>query len=72
MERLQEISDDDCEAEGIKQLWTCINPATGSYAHDNDVRDDYQKLWTGINGPDSWAANPWVWVVEFKRIEGGL
>ena len=28
----------------------------------------YQRLWTEINGPDSWAANPWVWAVEFKRV----
>ena len=68
VERLQEISDDDCEAEGIKQRWTCINPGTGTYAHDNDVRDDYRKLWSDINGAYSWTANPWVWVVSFERV----
>jgi hypothetical protein len=68
VERLQEINPDDCEAEGIKQRWTCINPAIGSYAHDNDVQDDYRKLWTSINGAESWAANPWVWVVSFERV----
>jgi len=30
----------------------------------------YSKLWQSIYGADSWQANPWVWVIEFKRVEG--
>jgi hypothetical protein len=29
----------------------------------------YWNLWQSINGPGSWDANPFVWVVSFKRVE---
>ncbi|WP_288429394.1 hypothetical protein [uncultured Pantoea sp.] len=30
----------------------------------------YSKLWKSIYGEESWQANPFVWVIEFKRVEG--
>ena len=33
------------------------------------AQNAYSRLWQSIYGPDSWAANPWVWVVEFRRVE---
>lgn len=58
VERLQAISRGDAMAEG------CPFP---NMAAGPDPSDWYRELWNEINGPDSWAANPWVWVVEFKR-----
>jgi hypothetical protein len=35
------------------------------------LADVFSRLWSSIYGIESWQANPWVWVIEFKRIEGG-
>ena len=61
VERLQHISVADCIAEGI--------PRGGPENPDGIERKEYRALWEQINGPGSWDANPWVWVVEFRRVE---
>ena len=60
VERLNEISGKDCIAEGIDEA------SAPDYIFG--LHEAYRDLWESINGPESWAANPWVWVVEFKRI----
>lgn len=61
VERLQDISKADCYAEGVQRT------AFIGHVTDDDVeyvaRCDYRDLWESINGPGSWEANPWVWVV---------
>lgn len=59
VERLQDISRGDAMAEG------CPFP---NMAAGDDPRKWFADLWQQINGADSWAINPWVWVVEFKRV----
>lgn len=66
VERLQDISEEDAKAEGIKQNWTCLNPGTGSYAHDNDVLDDFRQLWNSLHGKDAWLANPEVVAIAYE------
>ena len=58
VEHLQEISRGDAMAEG------CPFP---NMAQGEDPRQWYATLWDQINGVGSWDANPWVWVVEFRR-----
>ena len=41
-------------------------PGPGNWV---DPIDAWRELWVAVNGAESWAANPWVWVVEFKRVE---
>lgn len=59
VERLQSISRGDAMVEG------CPFP---NMAQRPDPRDWYADLWHSINGPGSWALNPWVFVVSFRRI----
>ena len=64
VERLQEISEEDAIAEGAKPYLLPVHPARESLRHV----DGYAQLWEQINGPGSWDANPWVWVVCFRRV----
>lgn len=64
-ERLQDISEADALAEGCNVHPDHHGkPPTSIYSPVQAYRD----LWERINGPGSWDANPWVWVVEFRRL----
>ena len=69
VERLQEIDIADAQAEGVSD--------TGAFILDGEGNEqggpiaEYAVLWDQINGDGSWESNPWVWVIEFKRVEGG-
>jgi len=66
VERLQDISETDALEEGIS-----YNDLPNNGLDPRRARTWYHRLWESINGPGSWDANPFVWVVEFKRVEGG-
>lgn len=69
VERLQEISAADALAEGVPNE-IVFDTERGIDGKSFPVRE-YQRLWEEINGAVSWASNPWVWVVEFRKVEGG-
>ncbi|MCP3018012.1 hypothetical protein [Cupriavidus basilensis] len=74
VERLNDCSEADALAEGVSPDRT-----GGHFIDTSDCRcasavgapavDAFQTLWDSINDAGAWAANPWVWVVEFRRIE---
>ena len=69
VERLQDIDLADALAEGISDTGALILDSAGN--EQGGPIAEYAVLWEQINGPGSWDANPWVWVIEFKRVEGG-
>ena len=73
VERLQDISDKQAMAEGVRLY--ADHAALGDWYHvegketySADPRKSFELLWSSINGADAWDADPWVWVVEFKRV----
>lgn len=84
VERLRDISREDCISEGIGYQETTIQKIyrIGGDWYDYERKTfnplpsgrispsmSFMSLWRSINGAESWNSNPWVWVVEFERIE---
>jgi hypothetical protein len=74
-ERLQEITEEDAVKEGIKNVFE-RNPhydgTIGSAIKINHLTQ-FRELWDSINAKRGygWDINPWVWVIEFKRVDHG-
>ena len=80
VERLQDISEADALAEGIvecpipaddegpRRIGYMVGPDDGKSGLSVTPIQAYRDLWESINGPESWAANPWVWAIEFRRL----
>ena len=75
VERLQDICEADALAEGIERpedirnidVWDGAERAL--FNGLNQPVTQFRRLWESINGPGAWGANPWVWVVEFRRAQ---
>lgn len=63
VERLHDVSRGDCMSEG------CPFP---NIARETNPKEWFTSLWKSINGEESWNSNPWVWVIEFERVEKPL
>lgn len=63
VERLQDISEDDCRAEGCHGGHGSIP----GYAYNATPIEHFQYIWKSTGG--NWDANPWVWVPEFRRVD---
>lgn len=61
VERLRDLSEEDAKAEGITSPAGGVLPGWG-------YRINFRELWMNIYGAENWEANPWVWVIEFKRM----
>lgn len=78
VERLNRITEKDAIAEGVlsesaldenfKKTRIYWNYITGGMQCVS-AKISFRTLWKSITGDDSWYYNPWVWVIEFKRIE---
>lgn len=75
-ERLQDISEADAMAEGIEPV-----QMPSEVMYDDHLKrgamvaravSSYASLWESINGRGSWSLNPFVWVVEFRRVGGAV
>jgi hypothetical protein len=71
-ERLQYITEADAKAEGCRAdedpFWkpSCADPDSGG---NPSARNSFEYLWHEINGAKSWMENPFVWRIEFRRLE---
>lgn len=69
VERLNSISQEDAQAEGMELTgWrpTYSDPDSGGEVWT--PYDNFAQLWESIYGEENWHANPWVWVIEFKVV----
>ena len=80
IEQLQDISEADAVAEGIDPMpgrdgwWRTYRPDciqhwdTAAELGHRMPSAAYASLWESLHGEGSWAANPWLWVTEFKEL----
>lgn len=69
VERLQAVSESDARAEGYVPAWLDVNGKDVNAYGKPTYRQGFARLWRDTYGDHSWDPNPWVWVIEFRKIE---
>lgn len=69
VQRLQDISEADANEEGVESSGLARRLGIG---YCNDSIRQFTRVWEAINGPGSWDANPWVWVLTFEVIKSNI
>lgn len=64
VERLQDITTEGAISEGCRGGHGSIP----GYPYNATPLEHFRHVWEEINGPGSWDLNPWVWVIEFRRV----
>lgn len=79
VERVQDITEEQAEAEGLQMIeWSTgidyrqlygVDPDSGEdqLCSTESFYDSFRQIWDSIY--QNWNSNPWVWVIEFKRVE---
>ena len=74
--RLQDISDEDCMKEGIREdSFPIENPyyfgdaKEGGLVHFGTPREAFASLIDKVSGRGTWERNPWVVVCEFELVK---
>ena len=68
VERLQDITSADAKAEGFDYS---THPSAIEMGYAIGAKTNFRVTWEQIYGQNEWNKNPWVWVLEFKVIQGG-
>lgn len=75
VERLQEISEADAQAEGFPISWDgkpYDPPSPQEDSWQGYGRASMSLYWNSLHGPDAWAANPWVAAISFTVSRGNI
>lgn len=76
VERLNDISEADCEKEGFRFYplsRICFKPSSTKHPNghgSNNYKSIFGEHWDTLNAKKGyqWSSNPWVWVIEFKKV----